>query len=443
MSAEAWLAVAVVTLGIGSVLSCLVQSLRDLSKGTLEEIAAVRGDAPAAARVDRILEDQEGHAAAVAMVRTVCNLLFTIAMVMWVTRVRGATAPDVPELLIAAAVASILLWVFGLALPNAVAKHAGESTVYAWSSVLRAAYLVGKPLAAMARAMDEVVRRLSGKPKLNDAQAAAAELLTVVEDATSEGKVDQTEAEMIEAVVHLRDKTVAQIMTPRTEVEAVELCESLSDVTAAIRRTKHSRIPVYEGSLDRVAGVFYVKDLVRWLAGEGSRTGKTFDFRAMLRPAFFIPETKTVRETLDAMLAKRTHLAIVADEYGGTAGLVTIEDIIEEVFGDITDEHEPITEEVPEVRIDASARAAELDARLNIHDANDALKPLHTELPESEDYDTVGGFVTVTLGRIPSAGETFRHDGLVVTVLEAEPTRVTRVRVEPSTVTADAEDAAS
>lgn len=429
MNAEAWLAIAVATLGIGSVLSCLVQSLRDLSRATLEEIAVVRDEPRATQRVRRILEDLDGHAAAVAMFRTVCNLLFTIAMVMWVTKVRGVTAPEITDLLIAAGVASMLLWVFGLALPNAVAKHAGESTVYAWAVPLRAAYLVGKPLAAIARAMDETVRRLAGKPKLNDAQAAQAELLTVVEEATSEGKVDQTEAEMIQAVVRLRDKTVAQIMTPRTEVEAVELCENLSDVTAAIRATKHSRIPVYDGSLDRVVGVFYVKDLVRWLAGESSRSGKSFDFRAMLRPAYFIPETKTVRETLDAMLAKRTHVALVADEYGGTAGLVTIEDIIEEVFGEITDEHENPAEVVPEVKIDAAARSAELDARLYIRDANDAMRPLEAELPESEDYDTVGGFVTVTLGRIPGPGEVFKHDGLTVTVLRAEPTRVTRVRV--------------
>lgn len=430
MSGEWWLVIAVATLGVGSVLSCLVQSVRDLSKATLEEIAAVNGDPRATERVRRILEDQEGHAAALAMVRTVGNLLFTIAMVMWVAHARGSTSPQTADLLIAAGLASILLWAFGLAIPNAVAKHAGESTVYAWAPVLRAAYIVGRPLAAIARAVDEIVRRLTGRPRVDDAKAAQAELLTVVEEATSEGKVDETEAGMIESVVRLRDTTVAQIMTPRTEVEAVELCESLSDVTAAIRRTKHSRIPVYEHSLDRVVGVFYVKDLVRWLAGEGSRSGKAFDFRSMLRPAYFIPETKTVRQTLDAMLSKRTHLAIVADEYGGTAGLVTIEDIIEEVFGEIADEHENPAEDIPDIKVDAAARSADLDARLSIHDANDALRDLDAELPESADYDTVGGFVTVTLGRIPAAGEIFRHDGLQVTVLKAEPTRVTRVRVQ-------------
>jgi putative hemolysin len=184
--------------------------------------------------------------------------------------------------------------------------------------------------------------------------------------------------------------------------------------------------------MDHIVGVFYVKDLMRWLAGEngGARGGKPFDLRGLLRPAMFIPESKTIRELLGELLAKRVHMAIVADEYGGTAGLVTFEDIVEEVFGDIQDEYELPEETTSDVRLDTVKRQAEVDARAYIGDVNADLKPLGIELPESEDYDTVGGFVTVTLGRIPTAGESFAHEGTTVTVVAAEPTRVTRVRLE-------------
>jgi putative hemolysin len=292
---------------------------------------------------------------------------------------------------------------------------------------MRATYLIGRPFAALAAGLDEVIRRLSGRQ--DKAAATQEDILEAVEEATFEGAMDEQEQEMIEAVVTLRSKTVAQVMTPRTEIEAMELSNDLSTVTATIRTIGHSRIPVYEENLDHIAGIFYVKDLMKWLAGEGSRTGKPFNLKSLLRPAIFVPETKTVRELLPELLSKRVHIALVADEYGGTAGLVTIEDIIEEVFGDIQDEYENVEDQQTEVKIDAAKRSAEIDARAYISDVNDALLPLGLELPASEDYDTVGGFVTVTLGRIPGAGEAFRHEGMEIRVLQAEPTRVMRVEV--------------
>lgn len=437
MTTQGWLIIATVTLGLGAVLAALVQSLRDVSRAKLEDLALLRNRPAVTARVNRILDDIEGHAAAMALPRTACNLLFAIAVVMWITRLRAIASPTWIELTFGAVAASLLLWVFGVVLPVAVAKHAGEATVYSWSTVLRFVYVVGRPLSMMAAGVDEIVRRLTGRERSTASEEVHAEILEAVEDATVEGAVDEKERDMIEAVVTLRDKTAAQVMTPRTEIEAMELSNDLSRVTATIRSIGHSRIPVYEGSLDHVAGIFYVKDLMKWLAGEGSRTGKPFNLRALLRPAIFVPETKTIRELLPELLSKRVHIAMVADEYGGTAGLITIEDIIEEVFGDIHDEYEIPEEQVAEVKVDREAGHAEIDARAYIRDVNASLAPLGIELPESEDYDTVGGFVTVTLGRIPGAGESFPHDNMLVTVLAAEPTRVSRVRLQPKPVAAE------
>jgi putative hemolysin len=145
----------------------------------------------------------------------------------------------------------------------------------------------------------------------------------------------------------------------------------------------------------------------------------------------FIPETKSIRELLGELLAKRVHMAVVADEYGGPAGLVTFEDIVEEVFGDIQDEYEVAEEATKEISVDVRKREAEIDARAYIGDVNGDLKSLGIELPESEDYDTVGGFVTVSLGRIPNTGERFTLGEIEVMVVAAEPTRVTRVKLFP------------
>ncbi len=430
MDSGLWLAVVVVALGGGAVFSALAQALRDLSRTTLEEIAAIRNKRRKARWVDAIVDDVDGHANAIALPRIVCNLVVVVAMVLWIAGLRGV-APAWFERIVGVASASLLLWIFNVVLPAAVARHAGEVTVYTWSGLLRATWYLTRPLHPIWTLFDEIIRRLSGRTKEDEAEAYQEEILSAVEDAQEEGRFDEIERDMIEAVVRFRDKTVGQVMTPRTEIEAMELSNNLGQVADTIRSIGHSRIPVYEENIDHIIGIFYVKDLMRWLAGDGTgRTGRTFDLKALLRPALFVPESKTLRELLAELLAKRVHIAIVADEYGGTAGLVTIEDIVEEVFGDIQDEYEQPDEEGPEVTVEADSRAADVDARAYIDDVNDALRPLGVELPESEDYDTVGGFVTSTLGRIPVAGESFRHGEAMITVLEAEPVRVVRVRVE-------------
>lgn len=444
MSPELWIVVAIVALAGGAVFSTLFQSLRDLSRAALEEISVIRNRPAGSVRAGLILADVNGHATAIALPRIVCTLVVAIALVLWISQLRGNPSPTPADGFLGVGVASILLWIFGVVLPNAIARHAGEATVYAWSPVIRVAYILTRPFQAVSHVVDEAVRRLSGKSDQDEAEALQEEILSVVDEASEEGQFDRVERDMIQAVVKFRDKTVAQVMTPRIDIEAMEFSNDLGEVAKTIRSVGHSRIPVFEGDLDHIVGIFYVKDLMKWLAGDhagGSRGGKTFDLRAVARPALFVPETKTIRELLTELLKKRVHIAIVADEFGGTAGLVTIEDIVEEVFGDIQDEYESGNDESPEIKVHVGQRVAEADARAYIDDVNADLRPLGIEIPESEDYDTLGGFVTVSLGRIPAKGESFAADGVRVTVLAAEPTRVTRVRIEPSIPNATPEPA--
>ena len=243
------------------------------------------------------------------------------------------------------------------------------------------------------------------------------EILHVVTEGELHGAVDEQEKEMIESVIEMADTRVDNIMTPRTQIAALPIESELDRVLDLVRTRGHSRIPVYENTIDTILGVLYVKDLLH------RKPGEAFNLSAVMRKARFIPETKSVRELLREFQERKVHIAIVLDEYGGTAGLVTIEDILEELVGEITDEHDATVPQDLE-RIDD--RTVEVNARMKIPDLN---YQLGLSLPEDQDYETIGGFVFSTLGKIPTVGERCEYDGVAIQVLGAEPRRVTRVRL--------------
>ena len=239
----------------------------------------------------------------------------------------------------------------------------------------------------------------------------------VVSEGERHGAVDEEEKEMIESVIELTDTHVEEIMTPRTDVVALAKDADLGTVLSTIRAKGHSRIPVYDGTIDTILGVLYAKDLLQL------EDGTPFDLTAVMRKVLFIPESKLVRELLHEFQERKVHIAVVLDEYGGTTGLVSIEDILEELVGEIRDEFDP-TAPVELKRIDD--HTVEVDARMRIDELNDDLK---IELPEDEDYETLGGFVFSRMGRIPKVGEHCAHNNINIEVIAAEPRRVTRLRL--------------
>jgi putative hemolysin len=411
-------------------LSTLSRALVRATRAGVEQLAIRRGDEAVAARVGKIQAEEEHHVAAHALPRLTLDLIAVVGLVAWMASIRGSATPTTTDAIIGVVLGAIGIWATGVVIPLAVAEHAAERTVVAWSRLIRGIGIILAPLRPTMRFVMEVVRRLSGESKPSAAEALEAELMSVVEEGEREGQIDEVARDMIEAVVEFRSTTVEQIMTPRTEVKSLAYTDDLHAVKAYTRDVGHSRVPVYEDNLDHIVGILYLKDLLRWIVEHGSDNDERFMLRDILRPATFVPETKTVRELLTELLAAKVHIAIVADEYGGTSGLVTIEDIIEEIVGEIQDEYEPEENGIAPVLVDMENRWAEIDARTEIDDANDELDCLGIEIPETDDYDTVGGFVVVTLGRIPEIGERFGGKGLVMTVLDAEPTRVKRVRVE-------------
>lgn len=430
MSATWAFSIAVLALIIGAVCSMLHQSLRTLARSKIDQHAG-GGSNNLQARAGKILEDRTGHASSIALPRVLANIVFALAVLTWVSRLKqhpdsiGFTTSD---LAIAAVIATPLLWLIGYVLPLSVATHAGERMVLVFSPLLRGAHLATAPLRKVLAGMDEAVRRLAGAQPSNGHDAINAELLSMVEKGEAEGQLDEAERDMIEGVVSFRTTSVERIMTPRTEIEAIELTDDLDKVRKLVKECGHSRIPVYRENMDDIVGILYAKDLLHWL-GE-SKPGTPFRLENVVRDALFVPEQKAVRELLSELVTHKVHLAMVADEYGGTSGLVTIEDIIEEVFGEIRDEYDEGEDDEPSISIDLGERRADADAALRVDDANDELEALGVEIPESDEYDTLGGFVVTTLGHIAEVGETMQLENVTVRVTESSPTRVLRVTIE-------------
>ncbi len=230
--------------------------------------------------------------------------------------------------------------------------------------------------------------------------------------------VGEVERQMIDGLLGLESMTVRDIMVPRLDIVAVDRAVPPDELIATITNAGHSRIPVYQESVDRILGVLYAKDLLPFVIG----TTRRIPLLDLIRPAFVVPESKRVSDLFAELKRARIHIAIVADEYGGTAGLVTIEDILEEIVGEIQDEYDteqPLFEQPEEYVLLA-------DGRLPIEDVEDALR---MRFEEDDDFGTLGGFVHKHLGRLPIQGDTFEAEGVRVEILTVERHRVRLLRI--------------
>jgi CBS domain containing-hemolysin-like protein len=271
-------------------------------------------------------------------------------------------------------------------------------------------------------------RRAEAGPRPEVVEAAREAVRIALADGIAEGAISAQERPMIEGVLRLRDVDVDQIMTPRADVEYVRADVPLQEAVRTLASFHHSRVPVCENTLDDVLGILYVRDL---LAMMDKPEAASLPLRRVARPALFVPETNHVDTLLQKFREERVRIAVVVDEYGGTSGVVTVGDVLEEIVGGMADEY---GREEGEDRIRVrSSGGVEVDARVRIDEVN-AMSRLG--IPEHADYDTVGGFVNGLFGRVPGAGDERRQDGLLVRILQADERRVRRVflkRIEPGT----------
>jgi CBS domain containing-hemolysin-like protein len=405
-------ALSAVVSGLFSVLGISLRSFRHME---LERLLDRRPDGEA--RLQWLMQNLSALRLAASLCRSLANLLLVLFLLM----VFDAPQAGLWTTVTAMAIAGGLVGMFGVAIPHAWASYAGEKLIIACLPALKALRWILAPLVWMMSIFDVPIRRLSGvlEQREGNGDAAKREILYAAEEGRAEGAVDESEADMIESVIELSDTDAGEIMTPRTDIFALPVETAWEDACQAVSAAGHSRVPVYENDIDNIIGILYAKDLLELVHRE-----EQSQLRSIIRKCYFVPETKPVNELLKEFQARKVHIAVILDEYGGTAGLVTIEDILEEIVGEISDEYDE-PEPVPLARLDE--HTVEVEGRLSIDDLNDALE---IEIPEDEDYETVAGFLFSELGYIPAVGETLQTESARYTVLAADERKITRIRVE-------------
>jgi len=365
-------------------------------------------------RKKALLEDPPAWLAGTAGLVRIAGLF---AAVVWMVRQSDRLAPG-PEVWTA--------WIlFGLAaafllegFPALAVRGRGLAPVLAILPLIRVLALPLRPLTAL---LSSTLRRFGADPEGEAARTLAEEVLDVASETERQEALGETERRMIEGILELPETDAAEVMTPRTSLAAITASDNLQTALEVVRNEGHSRIPVYEGDLDHIVGIFHAKDILAALP-DGLDLEKTV-VREHMRAPFFIPETTRVPAILEEMRRRRNHLAVVVDEYGGTAGVVTIEDLLEEIVGEIEDEHDT-TSPQPSIE-NLGPGEVMIEGVVPVGDLNEVLG---VDLPEDEGYDTVAGLIFQELGRIPTPGESLQVDGVYLEVVEADERRIRRIR---------------
>ena len=427
MSYAGWAVVLICLLAGGTLFfSVNAVALRTFSHVKLQE-AFKKANKKASPKdlTERLVKNAEELILTCSLYRLILNMCILLLLVtVFANRGQpGQPAHSPATYLFTFAIAVVIFSVFSLAIPHAWAKYAGEKVLSRTYRLVMGFAIVASPVLYIFKLYDGFVRRLAGVAETTpeeQQEERQEEFLTGLEQHRTEGVLDAEEQQMIENVLELSNSTANEIMTPRTDIVAVEVNADLQKVLETIATAGHTRVPVHEENIDNIIGLVYAKDLLTEIGKEPA----DFKLRDKMRDVYFVPETKPLRVLLHEFQNQKLHIAVVLDEYGGTAGIVTLEDILEELVGEITDEYEQTPPE-PIKRIDQNT--IEADARTYIDDLNDRFE---LNLPEDEDYETIGGFVFSRLGYIPKTNESFDYENLKFTIASAEARRIKRIRIQ-------------
>ena len=373
---------------------------------------------------DALVKNAEKLFLACSLYRLIANCCLLLVLLDVISELRQ-DGPQIIDYVLTVVIATVIFSIFSVAIPHAWAKYSGEKILSRSYRLLVTAGTLAWPILYIFQLYDGFLRRLAGVAETTpeeQQEEKQEEFLTDLEQHRMDGVVDEEEQEMIESVLELDETSADEIMTPRTDISAVEVNSDLQTVLDTISSAGHTRVPVYEENIDKIIGLIYAKDLLT----EIGKDPVDFMLRDKMRDVYFVPETKPLRTLLHEFQNQKLHIAVVLDEYGGTAGIVTLEDIIEELVGEIADEYEETPAE-PVKKIDKNS--FEADARTYVDDLNDQFD---LNLPEDEDYDTIGGFVFSHLGYIPKTGESFDYEDLKFTIVSAEARRIKLIKITKS-----------
>jgi putative hemolysin len=380
-----------------------------------------------ARRVSRLISQPGRFLAVIQLGITFVGFLtaaFTNQAFNFDDRLRGipALAPyaEPIALVTLTAVISIVSIIFGELVPKTFALAHAERVALLLAGPVDLLGRLLRPIVWFLNAVTNAFNRMLGADRQNPDAISPEELRILVERGGEQGILEAEEEQMISAVMELGERRVHEVMVPRVDVIGVPVDVSLDELLDTIVQAGHSRIPVYEGSIDQILGVIYAKDLLPYLKGKDAPP----DFKSLMRTPVFVPESMTVDDLLHELQRRKVHIAVVFDEYGGTAGIVTIEDLLEEIVGEIQDEYDTVEQPMVEKLSEDEAR---LDGRVSVDDLAE-LFDVQLDGADREEYDTVGGLIYHQLGGVPHVGDTVEIDGLALTVESTEGRRVGKVR---------------
>jgi CBS domain containing-hemolysin-like protein len=310
-----------------------------------------------------------------------------------------------------------LILIFGEIVPRTIGIRKAEPIALKTAGFLNFIARVFSPITKLFIAIANVfVRIFGGNPIEELPVATEEELISMVGAGEEEGVIEEEEKELIHSIFEFGDTIVREVMVPRMDMVTVSVDSSIEDVLSFVIKEGHSRIPVYQDTVDNIIGIIYAKDLLIQL----SKGKIDIPLKKLVRPVYYVPESKKSAELLRELQKKRMHMAVVVDEYGGTAGLVTIEDLLEEIVGEIFDEYD--LEETMIEHIDGGVR---MDARVNLDEANELLNAHF----ESDEVDTIGGFAYGLFGHIPKPGEETKYDHYVFKVEKVIGRRISKILI--------------
>jgi putative hemolysin len=421
---DSWIALilALLCLSLIALDSAVETALTNISRLRLRQLLE-RG-VPRAQAINDLLDNPQRFPATLLFVNTLA--LITIgALALYISEHFAEWWAHV----LAVVVAEILVLVFGIAVPKALALRNPERTALALYGPINIIRRVVLPLVALAGLIARpFVRILGGRSAPAGLFVTQEEMRMLVNVGEEEGVIQQEEEDLIHSIFEFGDTVVREVMVPRPYIVAVEDDATVGEAADVALQSGHTRLPIYKDTIDAVVGVATVQDMLRVIRQQGENEKVT----RVMRPVYYVPETKKVDELLRELQKGRMHMAIVVDEYGGTAGLVTIEDLLEEIVGEIQDEYDvepPMIERV-------SPYETTLDARVPLDDVNELLGTNW----EAEDSDTIGGFVYEQLGRIPNPGDTVQIGDYVITVLSTEGARLKQLSIVRKRPPDDEED---
>lgn len=394
MSAPILIVLAVLLVPLGGLFAGLDSALNTISPARLGDM--VRAERPGAARLTHIVADRARYVNLMVLLRVSCEIGATVLLAAALMRIW----PDTIALLVTATVMVLVDYVVIGVGPRTLGRQHAYSLSLAAALPLQ---FIGAVLSPVSRLLILIGNAITpGKGFRNGPFASEIELREVVELAGERGVVADEERRMIQSVFELGDTPARAVMVPRTEMVWIESGKTAAQATSLAVRSGHSRIPVIGENVDDILGVVYLKDLVTY-----ADRGRNVQVREVMRPAVFMPDSKPLDALLDEMQRRRNHMALLVDEYGGIAGLVSIEDVLEEIVGEIADEYD--TDEIAPVE-DLGDGRFRVSARLPVED----LGELYGMEIEDEDVDTVGGLLAHELGRVPLPGSKVQAHGLVL-----------------------------